>query len=90
VSDTIKIRRIDVTDEDQVNPTHVDISYSVHSTSTDVTDAKGTDEVTRGVVRCTSTRGAAATFLATCHILNAGALTPAVLALLTGQGLQNP
>lgn len=90
---TLKIRRIDITDEDQTNPTDVDVTFTVHSDSADVPAAKGAgiDEVQRFVARCTSTRAAAATLLATCHLGPSAASLPAgVVALLVAAGIQNP
>lgn len=90
---SLKIRRIDITDEDQTNPTDVDVTVTVHSDSADVPAAKGAgvDEVGRFTVRCTSTRGAANTLLGTCHLGPSAAALPAgVVALLVAAGLQNP
>jgi hypothetical protein len=70
----------------------VKIAFSVHSDSADVPAAKGAgvDEVGRFEARCTSTRAAAQALLNTCHITNPGDFPAGVLALLTGQGIQNP
>jgi hypothetical protein len=87
---SIKFRRIDIADEDQVNPTHVDVSFSVHTDQADVASAKGTDEVGRFVARCTSTRAAAQALLNTCHIVNNAQIPAAVMTLLQAAGLQFP
>lgn len=87
---SIKFRRIDITDEDQVNPTRVDVSFSVHSDQADTLAAKGTNEVGRFVAKCNSTRAAAAALLGTCNIQNDADIPPAVLALLVAAGMQNP
>lgn len=89
---SVKFRRIDITDEDQVNPTRVDVAISLHSTQTDVAAAhvSGSDEVGRYVVKCTSTRAAAQALLNTCNIQNDADLPSGVIALLVAAGMQNP
>lgn len=87
---TIKFRRILITDEDQVNPTKVNVQFSVHTDQADVTTVNGKDEIGRYEAKCISTRAAAQALLNTCNIQNDSEIPASVLALLVAAGMPNP
>lgn len=85
-----KIRRIDITDEKQANPTTIDVYISVHSDAADVAAQTGTDEVKRCIAHLTGTRAQAAAYLSGLHLVNASELPPAAVAALVALGVLNP